>query len=81
MPTIIPRCFGWSFATNLAAIGAANIPPSASPTIETSATPAATPTVSVVKKKPITIQCIKGKTVKKVTAVAPKCPAGFKKKG
>ena len=31
MPTIIPRCFGWSFATNLAAIGAANIPPSASP--------------------------------------------------
>lgn len=55
--------------------------PSASPTIEATATPAATPTMSVVKKKLITIQCIKGKTVKKVTAVAPKCPAGFKKKG
>jgi hypothetical protein len=27
-----------------------------------------------------TISCVKGKVVKKVTAVAPKCPAGFKKK-
>lgn len=31
IPTIMPRCFGWSFATNLAAIGAAITPPSASP--------------------------------------------------
>lgn len=30
--------------------------------------------------KKITITCVKGKTVKKVTAVKPKCPAGFKKK-
>lgn len=30
------------------------------------------------KKK--TITCVKGKTVKKVTAVNPKCPAGYKKK-
>jgi hypothetical protein len=30
------------------------------------------------KKK--TITCLKGKTVKKVTAVKPACPAGFKKK-
>jgi len=30
--------------------------------------------------KKITITCIKGKTVKKVSAVNPKCPAGFKKK-
>jgi hypothetical protein len=28
----------------------------------------------------ITITCIKGKTKKKVTAIAPKCPAGYKKK-
>jgi hypothetical protein len=32
----------------------------------------------VVKKT--TITCVKGKTTKKVTAVNPKCPAGFKKK-
>jgi len=30
--------------------------------------------------KKITITCVKGKTVKKVTAVKPKCPKGFKKK-
>ncbi len=31
-------------------------------------------------KKKITITCVKGKTVKKVTAVKPKCPSGYKKK-
>ena len=31
-------------------------------------------------KKNITITCVKGKTVKKVTAVNPKCPKGYKKK-
>ena len=30
--------------------------------------------------KAVTITCIKGKTSKKVTAVKPKCPAGYKKK-
>jgi hypothetical protein len=30
--------------------------------------------------KKITITCIKGKLTKKVTAVKPKCPAGYKKK-
>ena len=34
--------------------------------------------VDTTKKTSIT--CIKGKTVKKVTAINPKCPAGFKKK-
>lgn len=32
------------------------------------------------KSKSVTIQCVKGKVVKKVTGVAPKCPAGYKKK-
>ena len=44
-------------------------------------TPTTTPTASakpVVKK--VTITCIKGKTSKKVTAVKPKCPTGYKKK-
>jgi hypothetical protein len=30
--------------------------------------------------KKITITCVKGKTVKKVTAVKPKCPKGYKVK-
>ena len=50
-----------------------------------SASPSATPTPtaskpSVAKPKLITISCIKGKAVKKVTSKAPKCPAGFKLK-
>jgi hypothetical protein len=28
--------------------------------------------------KKVTITCVKGKTIKKVTAVTPKCPAGYK---
>jgi hypothetical protein len=46
-------------------------------------TPSATPTPTVtIKPVPIqkTISCIKGKATKKVTAVAPKCPTGYKKK-
>ncbi len=40
--------------------------------------PSAAP-VAVAKKKS-TITCIKGKTTKKISAVSPKCPAGFKKR-
>jgi hypothetical protein len=36
------------------------------------------PAASASKKS--TISCVKGKTIKKVTAVKPKCPAGYKKK-
>ena len=46
-------------------------------------TPTPTPTPSASAKpvvKAATITCIKGKTSKKVTAVNPKCPAGYKKK-
>jgi hypothetical protein len=46
--------------------------------------PAATPSpIAVAPSAPakkITIQCVKGKTVKKVTAVKPKCPSGYKKR-
>ena len=31
-------------------------------------------------KKKTTITCIKGKTLKKVTALQPKCPIGYKKR-
>jgi len=45
--------------------------------------PSPTPTPSASAKpavKTATITCVKGKSSKKVTAVKPKCPAGFKKK-
>ena len=35
---------------------------------------------STSKKKPITISCVKGKVVKKVTGITPKCPSGYTKK-
>jgi hypothetical protein len=48
-------------------------------------TPAEVKPEPVVAAKPvakkITISCVKGKTTKKVTAIKPKCPTGFKKKG
>ena len=52
--------------------------PSATPTPVASATPTPIAAVPVVMKK--TIVCVKGKVVKNVTAVSPKCPAGYKVK-
>ena len=59
----------------------------ATPTPTPTETPVQTPTpsatvVATVKPaaKKTTIRCVKGKTSKKVTAVNPKCPAGYKKK-
>ena len=44
-------------------------------------TPTPTPTAtSTPKPQKRTITCIKGKSVKKVIAISPKCPAGYKKK-
>jgi hypothetical protein len=50
---------------------------------EVSATPLPTPNPSAVAKpalKNVTITCVKGKAIKKVIGVKPKCPAGYKKK-
>ncbi len=50
------------------------------PTLKVKLTQAApTPTAKPVAKK-ITITCVKGKSIKKVTSVKPKCPSGYKKK-
>ena len=38
------------------------------------------PVLTASNSKKVTITCVKGKTVKKVTAVKPVCPKGFKKK-
>jgi hypothetical protein len=50
------------------------------PTPTPTANPTATPTKKPVVAKKTTITCVKGKTTKKVTAVKPTCPTGFKKK-
>jgi hypothetical protein len=43
-------------------------------------TPTPSPTAIAPVAKKETIQCVKGKTVKKVTAAKPKCPSGYKKR-
>ncbi len=53
--------------------------PKAEPTPTPIPSDTPTPTAKPAVKK-LTITCIKGKVVKKVTAVAPKCPSGFKKR-
>jgi hypothetical protein len=50
----------------------------ATPVVEPTPPPA-TP-VALPKAKTIVIKCVKGKVVKKVSGVKPKCPAGFKKR-
>jgi hypothetical protein len=52
--------------------------PTPAVTASASATPTAAPTPSVVVLKKTTIICVKGKLTKKVTAVKPKCPSGYK---
>ena len=42
--------------------------------------PTASPSAAPVVAKKTTITCVKGKVSKKVTAVSPKCPTGYKKK-
>ena len=42
--------------------------------------PSASATAAPVAAKKTSITCVKGKTTKKVTAVNPKCPIGYKKK-
>ena len=55
------------------------ISPSPRPSPSMSIFPTPTSTASPVVKKS-TISCVKGKITKKVTAVKPKCPTGYKKK-
>jgi hypothetical protein len=50
------------------------------PTPSVTPTPAPSATAKPIITKKTVIVCMKGKVVKKVTAVNPKCPAGYKKK-
>ena len=57
--------------------------PEPTPSQSSNAQPSPTPSpMASTKSAPlkITISCVKGKSVKKVTGTAPKCPAGYKKK-
>ena len=62
--------------------------PTPTPTPTVVATPEPTPVevaapapiLKPVAAKKITITCVKGKTIKKVTAIKPTCPTGYKKK-
>ena len=52
-----------------------------SPTVKVKLSQEGAPVQSVqTAPKKTTITCVKGKTTKKVTAVKPVCPTGFKKK-
>jgi hypothetical protein len=50
------------------------------PTPTSSATPAPSAAAKPAAAKKTSITCVKGKTSKKVTAVNPKCPTGYKKR-
>ncbi len=54
------------------------VTPSPAPSV--TPTPIVTQSPAPVAVKKITITCVKGKVQKKVTAVKPKCPTGYKKK-
>jgi hypothetical protein len=68
---------GFTFSTPSIKVKLSQEAPTPAPSA--SATPSPTPTVKPVAKK-ITITCTKGKTTKKVTAIKPTCPTGYKKK-
>ncbi len=50
------------------------------PTPVATPSPAASSSAKPASPKKVTITCVKGKTSKKITAVQPKCPTGYKKK-
>ncbi len=74
--------FGFSAPTIKATLKQA--PPTPTPTPVVTAEPSPEPTPSPTPKTTVTkrstITCIKGKTIRKVTAVKPVCPTGYKKR-
>ena len=82
--TIVNEKNGWLFmSANGFSYSSPTVKVKLSQEAEVVVTPTPTPTPSASAKpvaKAVTITCIKGKTSKKVTAVKPKCPTGYKKK-
>jgi hypothetical protein len=77
--TVVREKDGWLY---LSAAGYGYSSPTVRVKLSQEAAVAATPTPAVSTKTPtkVTITCVKGKTSKKVTALKPTCPAGYKKK-
>ena len=83
---------GFTFSSPVIQVKLTQEAPAPAPTPTPTPTPIATqapapvesaapaPTLKPVMAKKIAITCVKGKLVKKVSAVNPKCPAGYKKK-
>jgi hypothetical protein len=74
---------GFTFSTPKIKVRLSQEAPAPAPSA--SASPSPTPSAPTSSGAPIsikksTITCVKGKTAKKVTAVNPKCPTGYKKK-
>lgn len=69
---------GFTFSTPKISVKLSQEKSAPAPKPEASASPSASAAPVVLKKTSIT--CIKGKMTKKVTAVNPKCPMGYKKK-
>jgi len=82
--TIVNEKNGWLFmSANGFGYSSPTVKVKLSQEAEVVVTPTPSPTPSASAKpvaKAVTITCVKGKTSKKVTAVKPKCPAGYKKK-
>ena len=55
------------------------VDPVVAPPIKADPSPTPTPSIKPAPKK-ITIVCVKGKVTKKITALAPKCPSGYKRR-
>ena len=66
--------------TNLAKFGLTLIKPTPTPTPSQSTKPSVVASSKPTPQKKITIKCLKGKLIKTVIAVKPKCPTGYKKK-
>jgi hypothetical protein len=69
-----------SFVTITMTISPAPAATTTTTTVAPTTTTTVAPTTTVAVAKKTTIVCIKGSTTKRVTAVNPKCPAGYKKK-
>jgi hypothetical protein len=77
---ISAKNFTFSNPTIEVAISQPKATPAASATPTPTPTVAATPNKVVKLSSKMTISCVKGTTVKKVTGKSPKCPKGFKKR-
>jgi len=80
--TVEIRGYGYHYSTNTIRIRfqpPASVAPSA-PSQVSAADAAPVKASAKPVTKQITISCVKGKTVKKISGINPKCPAGYKKK-